>query len=69
MSQKAELTISVELHEADDLLDYLNGPKWKIALQSVEERLRRMVKYEDKATIAIEDARNIIREEMSTYDL
>lgn len=48
--------------EAEDHLHALNGIKYKIALDELDEWLRKLSKYEDKRGVKIDDVREKLRE-------
>jgi hypothetical protein len=61
------------VEEAQDARDALDGYKWKIAVQDIDQMLRNRIKYDDQlpedVSRAFETLRDNIREILSGYNL
>jgi hypothetical protein len=61
------------VEEAQDARDALDGYKWKIAVQDIDQMLRNRIKYDDQlpedVSRAFETLRDNIREILSGYQL
>jgi hypothetical protein len=61
------------VEEAQDARDALDGYKWKIAVQDIDQMLRNRIKYDDQlpedVSRAFETLRDNIREILSGYHL
>jgi hypothetical protein len=61
------------VEEAQDVRDALDGYKWKIAVQDIDQMLRNRIKYDDQlpedVSRAFETLRDNIREILSGYHL
>jgi len=61
------------VEEAQDVRDALDGYKWKIAVQDIDQMLRNRIKYDDQlpedVSRAFETLRDNIREILSGYQL
>jgi hypothetical protein len=61
------------VEEAQDARDALDGYKWKIAVQDIDQMLRNRIKYDDQlpedVSRAFETLRDNIREILSGYYL
>lgn len=53
--------------EEAQLEDYLKGPKWKWVIWNYSERLRSLIKYEDKSQL--QEARDLLYDCLEEYDL
>jgi len=61
------------VEEAQDARDALDGYKWKLAVQDIDQMLRNRIKYDDQlpedVSRAFETLRDSIREILSGYQL
>jgi hypothetical protein len=61
------------VEEAQDARDALDGYKWKLAVQDIDQMLRNRIKYDDQlpedVSRAFETLRDNIREILSGYHL
>jgi len=61
------------VEEAQDARDALDGYKWKLAVQDIDQMLRNRIKYDDQlpedVSRAFETLRDNIREILSGYQL
>lgn len=65
---KATLTFELPEEAAEHRLA-LDGSKWMAVCHELDQWLRRLAKHENRATIPVEEARNRLREEMTSLGL
>ena len=53
--------------EYDHYLETLNGPKYKLAIEDFDNKLRAMYKYENKDVIELDEARKLLAECVAYY--
>ena len=59
-----KLTLTFDTYdERQEMLDSIHGTSYAAALQTIDTRLRDLVKYESRTSIAIDDVRQWLREE------
>jgi hypothetical protein len=65
---KATLEIDISTGEGNELfLQHLNGPKYKMAIDDFDNKLRAMYKYENKDVIELDHARKLLAECVAEY--
>jgi len=55
--------------EQDEHMSAVNGASYKFCIQDLDEKLRRLMKYEDAQSISIDEVRKMIVELLEQYRL
>ena len=65
-----KLTLTFDTYdEREEMLGAIHGTGYASALQSLDNWLRNMAKYEGKTLVAIDDVRRVLREETHNLPL
>jgi hypothetical protein len=60
----AEITLKFNEDEFEDARTALDGYKWKLAMQDLDQHLRSELKYNEKITGETDDAYEAVREKL-----